>query len=345
MKYFYSIFIIILLNSCTEKKNIFIPEKFEIEKIEVELPVDFFDIIQFENGFVFISKYDTPFSIGYLNSDFSVNTEVSILMNQDENKCNHKIWTSNDTLFGIKVYLESYSIVYWKNNSWNIKESHNISKANYFSEELKIPIYEDDEFLVRTCCAGEFGGAIYFKDKKTRKTYSCQATCLAGIQKINGSFYLTSSLPHISGMSKVFKIKNPRNLYEIKKKCQLENCRWYDIYPEDFRQEIKHPVGYDKGYEILLDTSNINIIGSFVKKSQLYHIYSDSKNTYLGYIKEKKIVAIDTLANKRVHFGNVRDIKHNSNIFPIKSQDFNGLIIIKGMQIKMIEFVNKSKIP
>ncbi len=344
MKYFYSIFILILLNSCSEKKNNFIPEKFEIEKIELEMQFDFFDIVQFKNGYVFISKDDFPFSIAYLNSDFSVNTEVSKLMNQDENKCNHKIWTSNDTLFGIKVCSGSYSIVYWKNNSWKIKESHNISKANYFTEELNIPIYEDDEFLVRTCCGGEFGGAIYFKEKKTRKTYSCEATCLAGIQKINGSFYLTSSLPHFSGMSKVFKIKNPRNLYEIKKKSQLEDCSWYDIYPEDYRQEIKHPFGYDKGYEILLDTLDINIIGSFTKKSQLYQIYSDRKNTYLGYIKRRKLNAIDTLLNKTAYSGNVRDIKHNSNIFPVNSRDFQGLIIIKGKQIKIIEFVKNSKI-
>lgn len=31
----------------------------------------------------------------------------------------------------------------------------------------KVPIYEDDKYIVRRTCAGEFGGTVWFKNKQT----------------------------------------------------------------------------------------------------------------------------------------------------------------------------------
>ena len=258
------------------------------------------------------------------------------------NKFNHdlkyvrSIWTIHDTLFVTDIY----TVKYWKNNQWNFYKTLSVEdKTNFMSNELNYPIYEDDQFVVKSCSRGEFGGAVYFNDKKSGKTYSCEATSIISVNKIVGSYYVTSSLPHGSGFTKVIKIDDPRNLYEIKKKSQLVDCGWYDIYSNDPRnEEIKHPLGYDKGFKILIDTMDIMIIGAFVSKDHLYHIFSDTKNTYLGYFDNKKPIILDTIINKVSWYGSVRDIQNNSNLFPINSRYLNGVILKEGNKIKLIEF-------
>lgn len=338
MKNYTILFLIFTILSCSEKEDVFVPEKFEIEKIKVELPHDVQDLVQYENGYVFYSMSDTNCTIGFLNKDFTFNEEKSELLNKGSYQWYSSIWTSHDTLYAIIGGWPGYAEVYWKNNKWTTIKSGNNTRDTYMSTELEIPIYEDNEFIVRSCCRGEFGGAIFFKEKQTGKYYSCRATCLNGIQKLNGSFYITSSLPHASGFARVIKIDNPRNLYEIKRKSQLKDCAWYDIYPENPSDEVTHPKGYDKGYQVLLDTMDIHIVGAFSHKKQIYHIFSDENNTYIGYIKNKKFIAIDTLIDKVAWHGQVRDLKHNANIFPILSKKFNGVIIINDKKIKLIEF-------
>ncbi len=339
MKYFTFLFFVLL--SCSEKEELFIPEKFEIEKLEVEMPYQVRDLIKYENGYIcrFDSYRDTAFTIGVLNQDFTLNRIKSKRLNQEKNQWFSAIWTSGDTLYGIVGGWRGYSKMYWNKDKWIFVESGYETKKNYQSIELNYPIYEDNDFIVSSCCRGEFGGAIYFRDKKTGKTYSCRATCLNSIQKLNGSFYVTSSLPHASGFATIIKIDNPRKLFEIKNKSQLVDCGWYDIYPEDSKDnEIKHPVGYDKGYETLLDTMDIHVLGAFSYKNHIYHIYSDDRNTYLSYITNKKLKIIDTLINKVSWHGELRDLKHNSNVFPIRRRDLNGVIMIRGNKIKLVAF-------
>lgn len=340
----YIIFLLLLLTlvfSCAEKNEKFVPEKFEIEQIEVELPYDIKDIIQYGKGYVFSTNwYDTAFFIGYLDKNFKIDQKFTQLL-QEDNEEFKAIWSIGDTLFAITGTFPNYKKVFWQKAHWRFVESITESRENAFSYELNYPIFEDEEFIVRSCCCGEFGGSIFFIDKKTGKIYSCEATCLNGIQKLEGSYYVTSSLSHGVGFCRVIKIDNPRKLYEIKNKKQLQDCSWYNIYPEnsmDLNYEIDHPKGYDKGYQTLIDTFEITIAGAFVYKKHIYHIYTDGKNTYLGYINNKKFVHIDTLLNKTAMINNVRDLKNNSNILPIKSSDFNGAILLKGKKIKIVEF-------
>lgn len=337
MKYTTITLLILTFLSCKEKADEFIPEKFEIETTEVNLPYEVNEIIQFDNGYVcnFENYDDSTYHIGYVDKSFHLIQEKTKQLN-DGIKYLRSIWTAHDTLFAIDIY----TVKYWKNNQWNFYKSLPAEdKTNYMSNELNYPIYEDDEFIVKSCSRGEFGGAVYFKDKKTGKTYSCESTSIKAVHKIDGSYYVSSSLPHGSGFTKLLKIDDPRKLYEIKKKSQLIDCGWYDIYPEHPRNdEIKHPKGYDQGFEVLIDTMDIMIIGAFESKNHLYHIFSDAKNTYLGYFDNKKPIVIDTLVNKVSWYGPVRDIQNNLNLFPIKSRYLNGVIIREGNKILLIEF-------
>jgi hypothetical protein len=331
------VFLSLFLGSCQSRDEKFIPEKFQIERTSVKLPFEVKELIAFDGGYVcnFENLEDTTFHIGILDHTFHLLKQKTRQLNK-ELQFLRAIWTDHNTLFAIDVN----TIKYWRNGQWNLyKVLPKEDRTTFSSYELNYPIFEDDQFIVRSCSKGEFGGAIFFKNKKTGKTYSCEATSLKAVHKIDGVYYVSSSLVHGCGFAKVIQIADPRKLYEIKNRSQGCNCGWYDIYPKDpYDDQIKHPIGYDKGFKVLLDTTAIEITGAFVSKQHLYHIFADSKNTYLGYIDHQKPVVLDTIVNKPLWFGSVRDLQSNPNLFVIYNRHFNGVIVRKKNKIRLIKF-------
>ena len=326
-----------MLCSCATHDEKFNPEKFEIERTSVKLPFEVKELIAFDGGYVcnFENLEDTSFHIGFVDKNFHLKKQKTRQLNKGLQRL-RAIWTAHDTLFAIDLNM----IKYWRNAHWNFYKVLPIeNKTTFMSYELNYPIYEDAQFIVRSCSKGEFGGAVFFKDKKTGKTYSCEATSIKAVHKIDGVYYVSSSLAHGCGFAKVLQIADPRKLYEIKNKSQLCDCGWYDIYSKDpTNDQIKHPIGYDKGFKVLVDTTDIQIIGAFVSKDFLYHIFSDAKNTYLGYFDHQKPIVLDTIVQKVSRYGYVRDLQNNPNLFVIKSSHFNGVIVRNKNKIRLIKF-------
>lgn len=128
--------------------------------------------------------------------------------------------------------------------------------------------------------------------------------------------------------------------FEVKELIAFEGG--YVCNFENFNDQIKHPIGYNKGFKVLLDTTAIEITGAFVSKQHLYHIFADAKNTYLGYIDHQKPVVLDTILNKPLWFGSVRDLQSNPNLFVIYNRHFNGVIVRDKHKIRLIEFKHTS---
>lgn len=61
--------------------------------------------------------------------------------------------------------------------------------------------FEDENYLVRKSCSGEWGGTIWFKNKVTGIEYSCEATCPVAVNKVNGKYIVTTTLAHMIGFS------------------------------------------------------------------------------------------------------------------------------------------------
>jgi hypothetical protein len=329
----------LILFSCTVQDEKFVPEKFEIEHTAVKMPLTVKEIIAFEGGYIcnFENWEDSTLQIGCLDKNFHLMKRRTMQLNRGLQFLK-SIWTAHDTLFAIDATM----VKYWRNGRWNFKKKLPLEdRTNYMSYELNVPIYEDAQFIVRACSRGEFGGAVFFKDKKTGKTYSCESNCVNAVHKIDGAYYVSSSLAHGCGFSKVLQIADPRKLYEIKKMRQRCDCGWYDIYSKDPKiDEIKHPVGYDKGYKVLMDTAAILLTGAFESKGHLYHIFSDSNTTYLGYLNRKKVVVLDTIGNHPSWYYGVRDLQHNPNLFIIRNRKFNGVIVREKNKIRLIKFKN-----
>jgi hypothetical protein len=153
--------------------------------------------------------------------------------------------------------------------------------------------YQDEDYLVRKTCSGEWGGTIYFKDKKTGVEYSCQSTCPVAVYKINDKYFVTNTLGHMSGFSDVTEIDNPKNLdiFKLPKPRQKKGNIIIRAVGDDESKSTK-------GIKKLVDTTGILTIASFPYNQQLYYIITDFEKTFLAIIENKKFKTIDTIANE-----------------------------------------------
>lgn len=335
------ILILLFIFSCEEKSasEDFAIEKFEIEKLKVSFPYAPRDIIQYKDGYLCrLSSYESDsIQMVFLNRNYQIDHQVNNELNQGDTTNILAVWTQGDTLFSISgIGYSDYLIRYMTHDTWIVADSGTMNKENYMHHEKNYPIFEDSEYKVSSCCRGEFGGAIFFYDKINQKTFSCPSTCISGIKKFHNSFYITSSLGGY--FSSIIKIDNPRELYEIQNTNQLNDCNWYDIYPKEPVDAVINPDGYDKGYDTIVNTFDASILATFELRDYLYYLYSDTKNVYIGHAVNKKLECIDTVYNKAMWTHSVRDLRHNSNILPIRSREMNGMIILEGNKIKVIAF-------
>jgi hypothetical protein len=150
--------------------------------------------------------------------------------------------------------------------------------------------FQDDNYTVKRTCSGEWGGSIWFKNKRTGIEYSCSATCPVIINKIGEKYIVTNTLAHMSGSSEVIEIEHPDSM-EIFRMPQPRAKKRKIEYRYVGDNESKST----KGIHQKVDTMCAMIHISFPFDGQLYHIVSDSKNLYLSQIKDNKLVTIDTV--------------------------------------------------
>src|SRR5690606_11623079 len=134
------------------------------------------------------------------------------------------------------------------------------------TKELKF--HQDELYDIYATCNGEWGGTIFFKNKKTNESFEASSTCPIVINKIENDYYVTNFMGHMMGFASVLKIADPSKL----KKSDL-----------DFNR--RGGSEYEKGVEVLLDTMNFYIPTSFVADKQLFNLYSDDNGTYIGKIE------------------------------------------------------------
>jgi hypothetical protein len=141
--------------------------------------------------------------------------------------------------------------------------------------------YEDDNFEVYSACGGEWGGFLFFLDKKdNKKKYSFPCTCPKMIDFQNGQYIITETLAHGQGFMKITTLSNPRALPFIP-----EDKLW-NHHPE--------PLPSSVGQRII-DTSGImaNVFYPFKGKSFL--IFTTTDTTFLGEISHKKIINVQPI--------------------------------------------------
>jgi hypothetical protein len=140
------------------------------------------------------------------------------------------------------------------------------------------PIFQDEAYNIYSVCNGEFGGTIYFQNKKTKKAYEAASTCSIVVNKIDSQYYVTNS-------TSVLKIQAPEKLAN-----------------STLNFKTHQGSQLTKGVETLFDTVDFNmdfgIATSFVSDKKLLNLYSDKQGAYVGEIENKKMKPVYTLPFK-----------------------------------------------
>src|ERR1700754_453671 len=158
------IFLTILINFGTKAQDtskFFFNKTYQNFDIDTSIKI----AIPFKNKFYCLKSDGAVFTINMINdlidSSYHDNSKKLNLQN---------LYLKQDTLIGLSENSEYYL------NSQNIWENLN-------RKFIKPPIFEDENYVVASTCSGEFGGTIYFKDKKTNKVYESSATCVVSVKK------------------------------------------------------------------------------------------------------------------------------------------------------------------
>jgi len=173
----------------------------------------------------------------------------------------------------------------------------------YNSQPFKygLPYYNDSTYYVHACSAGEWGGAVFFWNKKTNKTYSYPATNVQQVFKFNDEYIVSNYLAHLSGISDYLFIKDPTKMYELKDEKQKTFCNWYmDV------DSIKVKKLFDTltppEINFYSDSFTTRILTTFPYKNEIYSIYCTDSVTILAKFINRKLSFVDTLLHHRLKF-------------------------------------------
>jgi len=222
----------------------------------------------------------------------------------------------------VKTYMNHESFLFdVKKLKWN--------SINEVDEQ----VYEDENYKVTYLNFGEWGESTWFINKETGKEYIIDFEGTI-INRLNDKYYLTK-------VNEVREISNPKNL----KECS-SNFYYSEIEKDKKQYEFSNSVIGSK--EIYKDTSsnyyffrkhNKALNTSFVFSNKLFQLYTDSISTYIGKIKDGKLIPIHNL-NKKFSIINSNNsyrgnnLENDSRFLKFKDDENTfGFIEIKGNKI------------
>lgn len=163
---------------------------------------------------------------------------------------------------------------------------------------------EDDKYRVIGTSMDEFGGSIFFWDKKTLFAYFLRCEHPLMVDYNNGYYYVTEQYSEATyGHTRILKIKDPTRLIKIlktqlpRRQFEVDSIvRSQHAYVENLEREI-----------VLLDTSNVSAAVFYPYKDKNYLVYSarseryfELDTTFLGVIEKGVLIPLDTLLNEPI---------------------------------------------
>jgi hypothetical protein len=159
-------------------------------------------------------------------------------------------------------------------------------------------LLEDSAYLVYGCCAGEWGGSVFFRSKQTGKTYSYFATCPSQVLQFGRDYVVCNNLSHMGDRMNFLVVTDPTTLYEITDERLKNHCNWYVT--------IDSLKGYwqvsKKGSVRFYETSDAMSLITFPFGDSLYSVVSLTDATVVAVHKGDTAITRDTLFHKRVAF-------------------------------------------
>lgn len=153
------------------------------------------------------------------------------------------------------------------------------------TDNVQAFIYEDDSFRVLKTDNGEWGGMVYFIDKKNDKIYRGYSNSAQNINKIGNKYYVTNFLAHLIFSASIYEIEDPTKMEEYKGSVK-------DIIENRADKSEKERYVFE-GIKKVVSAYRISISSSFLHKGRFLQMYSNfdrsSQKTYIAEIVNEKL--------------------------------------------------------
>ncbi|RQO39045.1 hypothetical protein DBR39_08595 [Chryseobacterium sp. KBW03] len=192
-------------------------------------------------------------------------------------------------------------------------------------------LYSDTTYEVWKTCSGEWGGTVYFKNKKSKKIYYAKATCPVAVNKIKNKYYISNSMSHGTGSSDILEITDPE---------KMEQTDTIPIYNPDIITR-KYESHSSKGTKQMVDSIGVALMTSFVYDKKLYSIlsnYNQTKTT-ISELRNDKFHTVQTIGNE-LFSDNPFIIKKSESHQSIYLQHKHGILEIMDNKVKLILYTN-----
>jgi hypothetical protein len=195
----------------------------------------------------------------------------------------------------------------------SIKSADSVNKRKEF--------FEDEKYIVNSICYGEWGGAVIFKNKKTKTKYICESTCPVTLTKFNNRYFVSNTLHHLMTSAEVIEIVNPEKLQKA---------------TEEDEKRFNHEKVLQTGAKQIIRQLDNSILYSFVNDNKLYHIISGKKGTFIAKILNGKFIKLQTISDRNLWTYSPKNINtKDSAIATFNGYKEFGYIEIKGSAITL----------
>lgn len=267
--------------------------------------------------------------------------------------------------FIVIVLLINWSLAFGQSSSnFEIEEIFISDSLNFKTPtdftKLDTVFFQDDDYTVRRTCYGEFGGSIWFRNKKSGKEYSCNATCPVSINKVDQKYLITTSLCHFQCGSTIFEITSPDSmdifqepeLNPVINKLGWHKRRWHKggfrkLYYANSISDLESKS--KKGTNLILDTLGVHILLSFPYEHDIYHIVSDGSILYLCSLENKRLKTIDSIFDGLQNFykyenENETKIRLSYSTISFETKDNHYVVLFKNSGLLGYLDIYKNKI-
>lgn len=205
-----------------------------------------------------------------------------------------------DRLFNDMAVWRDTVLVTDKSGIWWISDDFGLYPYKRGVNQFKYgsPMYADSAYEVYGCDAGEWGGAVFFYDKRTDTTYTYESMAPQQVLRVGDRYIVSNYLAHLSGHSDFLAVADPRQLYVYSVTGPVLHCNWYynDTLAKRLKNKTVSPTSA-KTYGVPVPAANLT---SFVIDTSLYSIYTTRSGTYLARHSADTLINTDTLLRNQI---------------------------------------------
>ncbi len=265
-------------------------------------------------------------------SPYSSMGELHFYIISEDGKIKREVFVPNEMQnFYLDLHIRNDSIL---SKDYYDHQTYYLDQKIYKWVEIKKTddrVFEDERFYVTFLDFGEWGGTIWFKDKKTGNEYEI-ASSDPIINKFNGNYYVTTG-------SKVLVIEDPLKL----KICE-SNSKYKIVESAEWHMGSQFTKGADTifVYYASKENSKFYIATAFVLDNQLKYLCVDSNIVFIANIESGKIIATDTIGynilvyrDNNTYRCNLYQNKSQLLHFMSKDEEVFGFILIDEKSVKV----------